>query len=161
MTVTSEKTVILYWGVAITCNILVLFGLYKRYISVLSSATYVALSRTVWAIGIAWILIACLTRNGGIVNKLLSFRVWIPLSKLTYCAYLLHPFIIYTVRLNSETSLHLDIAPFIIMSFGYLTISYLFAYLLSVMTEIPCILLTGIFLKSSRRKNTSPKIEIT
>ncbi|XP_020297726.1 nose resistant to fluoxetine protein 6-like [Pseudomyrmex gracilis] len=60
----KKKTVILYWGVAITCNILVLFGLYKRYISILSSATYVAFSRTVWAIGVAWILIACLTKNG-------------------------------------------------------------------------------------------------
>ncbi|EGI64403.1 hypothetical protein G5I_07167 [Acromyrmex echinatior] len=46
------------------CNILVLFGLYKKQISVLSAAIYVALSRTVWAIGIAWIVIMCFTEHG-------------------------------------------------------------------------------------------------
>lgn len=58
-------TIILCWCFGSTCNILVLFGLYDQHISVLSTAIYVALSRTVWAIGIAWIVIACCTKHGG------------------------------------------------------------------------------------------------
>ncbi|KAG5324494.1 NRF6 protein, partial [Acromyrmex heyeri] len=61
----KRNIVILCWTLGAACNILVLFGLYKRQISVLSTAIYVALSRTVWAIGIAWIVIMCCTEHGG------------------------------------------------------------------------------------------------
>jgi len=60
-----QNTIILYWSLGAACNIFVLFGLYKRQISVLYTAIYVALSRTVWAIGIAWIVIVCSTKHGG------------------------------------------------------------------------------------------------
>ncbi|XP_015189878.1 PREDICTED: cytochrome P450 4C1-like, partial [Polistes dominula] len=60
----KKKTIILFLILASLCNLLVLFGLYERRISVLTAAIYVALSRTVWTIGIAWLLIACCTNNG-------------------------------------------------------------------------------------------------
>lgn len=60
-----QTTLILCWCFGSACNIFVLFGLYDRHISILSSAIYVAVSRTVWAIGIAWIVIVCSTKHGG------------------------------------------------------------------------------------------------
>ncbi|KAG5347697.1 NRF6 protein, partial [Acromyrmex charruanus] len=63
--VLKKNIVILCWTLGAACNILVLFGVYKTKISVLSAAIYVALSRTVWAIGIAWIVIMCYTEHGG------------------------------------------------------------------------------------------------
>lgn len=65
LTCTFQRTVILCWCLGSACNVSVLFGLYERYISVLATAFYVGLSRTVWAIGLAWILIACYTKHGG------------------------------------------------------------------------------------------------
>ncbi|EGI62963.1 Nose resistant to fluoxetine protein 6 [Acromyrmex echinatior] len=105
----KRNIVILCWTLGAACNILVLFGLYKKQISVLSAAIYVALNRTVWAIGIAWIVIMCFTEHGDIVKKLLSCKIWIPLSRLTYCAYLLNPFIIHSIRSHSETSAHFEL----------------------------------------------------
>ncbi|EFN74220.1 Nose resistant to fluoxetine protein 6 [Camponotus floridanus] len=104
----KRTTLILCWSFGSSCNIFVLFGLYKRHISVLSTAIYVALSRTIWAIGIAWLVIVCCTKHGGIIKQVLSFKVWIPLSRLTYCAYLLNPFIIHAIRLHDESSVHLE-----------------------------------------------------
>lgn len=49
----------------------------------------------------------------GIVNQLLSFRGWIPLSRLTYCAYLLNPFIIQSIHLNKESADHVDLLPLV------------------------------------------------
>ncbi|KMQ98274.1 nose resistant to fluoxetine protein 6 [Lasius niger] len=43
-----------------------------------------------------------------IIKQVLSFKVWIPFSRLTYCAYLLNPFIIHSIRLHNETSAHLE-----------------------------------------------------
>ncbi|XP_011868755.1 PREDICTED: nose resistant to fluoxetine protein 6 isoform X2 [Vollenhovia emeryi] len=60
----KRNTVILCWSLGGACNIFALFGLYKRQISILFTAIYVGLSRTLWAIGIAWIVIVCSTKHG-------------------------------------------------------------------------------------------------
>ncbi|KAL2718957.1 nose resistant to fluoxetine protein 6-like isoform X1 [Vespula squamosa] len=107
----KKKIIVLFWILGSTCNVLVLFGLWERRISSISTAFYVALGRTVWGIGLAWLLIACVTNHGGIANKILSFKGWIPLSRLTYSAYLLNPIIINSVYLHSETPVHVDFLP--------------------------------------------------
>ncbi|XP_018355372.1 PREDICTED: nose resistant to fluoxetine protein 6-like [Trachymyrmex septentrionalis] len=144
--------VILCWTLGAACNILVLFGLYKRQISVLSTAIYVALSRTVWAIGIASIVIMCCTEHGDIVKKLLSCKIWIPLSRLTYCAYLLNPFIIRSISLHSEISVHFEFLSVAATVIGYLVINYFCAYALYLMAESPYILLMQMFSQSQQKK---------
>jgi len=44
----------------------------------------------------------------GIVDKLLSFKGWIPLSRLTYGAYLLNPVIIRAIYSSNEKSIHFE-----------------------------------------------------
>ncbi len=39
----------------------------------------------------------------GLVNKILSARFWIPLSRLTYCAYLVHPISLLVLVGSFET----------------------------------------------------------
>ncbi|XP_036148364.1 nose resistant to fluoxetine protein 6-like [Monomorium pharaonis] len=148
----KRKIVILCWCIfclGSACNIFVLF--YKRLESVLATAIYVAFHKTVWATGIAWIVIACSTKHGGIVNKLLSLKIWIPLSRLTYCAYLIHPIVIRSIKYYSETSIHFELMSWIVMCVGYITISYVCAYILSLMVEIPCILLMQMFIPYRNR----------
>jgi len=53
-----------------------------------------------------FILIKCFIT--GIVKKLLAYKIWIPFSRLTYCAYLVNPFIIRSISLHSETSAHFE-----------------------------------------------------
>lgn len=55
-------------------------------------------------------LFYCVT---GIVNQLLSSKVFIPFSKLTYCAYLVNPFVIQSIRFSSETTVHLELLPLV------------------------------------------------
>lgn len=57
------------------------------------AALYSATSRTIWSLSLAWVTFACITGHGGIVNWFLSWKVWIPLSRLTHCAYLIHPIV--------------------------------------------------------------------
>jgi hypothetical protein len=47
------------------CNVTVLFGLANRDISPELAALYVGLSRTVWGVGLAWIVVACVTKHAG------------------------------------------------------------------------------------------------
>ncbi|EZA56849.1 Nose resistant to fluoxetine protein [Ooceraea biroi] len=160
--VLKKTTVVLCWCFGSICNILVLFGLYNRYISVLSFAVYVAISRTVWAIGIAWIVIACSTKHGGIVNELLSFRGWIPLSKLTYGAYLLNPFVLNLVHLDSEASVHVGLMSIITIFMGIFATSFLCSYILNLMAETPYALLLRMLTQPrSKKKYKSREIVIS
>ncbi len=44
----------------------------------------------------------------GFVNQLLSWRPLIPLSRLTYMAYLIHPIIMLTYYLSRQSTIFLD-----------------------------------------------------
>ncbi|XP_017764757.1 PREDICTED: nose resistant to fluoxetine protein 6-like [Eufriesea mexicana] len=103
-----RKTIALvFWTLSFVTILSIVYGLYGNKLSPFLSAIYTALSHSGWAISIAWILIACVTGHGGIINKVLSWRGLYPLSRLTYCAYLVHPAIIRAVVLHGESSLHL------------------------------------------------------
>ena len=47
-------------------------------------------AKIAWALAISWVILACVKNRGGFVNSLLSWPVWVPLSRLQYCVYLLH-----------------------------------------------------------------------
>lgn len=53
------------WVLGSMCNVTVLFGLANRDISPELAALYVGLSRTVWGVGLAWIVVACVTKHAG------------------------------------------------------------------------------------------------
>ncbi|XP_072763719.1 nose resistant to fluoxetine protein 6-like [Anoplolepis gracilipes] len=154
----KKKTVILCWCFSSACVIFALLGLYKQHVSILNAAIYIALSRILWAISIAWIVVAYFTKYGGIVNQLLSSKVFISLSKLTYCAYLVNPFVIQLIRSSSETSVHMEFWPLVTMFIGYIGISYFCAYVLSLMAEVPYILLMKMFLQSRNNKKDTQYI---
>lgn len=58
------------------------------------AAAYSATARIIWSLGLSWITFVSLHNYGGVVSTVLSLKVCIPLSRLTYCAYLVHPIII-------------------------------------------------------------------
>ena len=46
--------------------------------------------------------------NLGPVNAILSWKIWTPLAKLSYTAYLIHPSIIFFYHDNRKVHLHYD-----------------------------------------------------
>ncbi|XP_076316444.1 nose resistant to fluoxetine protein 6-like isoform X2 [Tachypleus tridentatus] len=93
--VLKKRYVTLGWFLAFVCSVLALYGMWPAYEgnlpNDLASAMYSALARTAWAIGLAWLTFACTVGYGGFITSLLSWRGFIPFSRLTYSAYLIHP----------------------------------------------------------------------
>lgn len=54
------------------------------------SAFYIALSRIAWPLALSWLVFACTYGYGGFVNTFLSWSIWEPFSRLSYCVYLIH-----------------------------------------------------------------------
>lgn len=85
----------------------VVYGLYPGNLTVLVSSVYAALAHTAWAMAVAFIVIQCCTGSARMIDSLLSLRLTYPLSRLTYCAYLVHPVIMMITSTQMDGPLHL------------------------------------------------------
>ncbi|CAN7992617.1 unnamed protein product, partial [Ixodes pacificus] len=91
----SRKMQLAGWLSAVTTGLTILYGVYDwnaysppgPFLSILYGST----SRPAWSLCVAWVTFACVSGHGGFVNTLLSWKAFVPLSKLTFMAYLLHP----------------------------------------------------------------------
>lgn len=59
----------------------------------LESALYNSLHRLGWSLFTGWMVLACVTSESGALRNFLASRALVPLSRLTYCAYLTNGFI--------------------------------------------------------------------
>ncbi|XP_054008438.1 nose resistant to fluoxetine protein 6-like [Hylaeus anthracinus] len=137
----SKAAITIGWICGIVCNMTILIAVYDKSVAPIVSALYIAVSRTMWSLGIAWVTVACTTNNGGIVTKILAHRCWVPLSKLTYSVYLLNPLIIYISYLGSNYPIFNDSTTTIFWYLGIFVASFTFGMILSLLAEIPAILL--------------------
>lgn len=103
----SKPAVVTGWSLSTASILYLIYGLYNTELSAVSAAAYSSLSHSVWAVSLGWIVVACSTGHGGYVNKLLSASCIYPFSRVTYCAYLVHPIVIRFLALNSDSPLHL------------------------------------------------------
>ncbi|XP_045156182.2 nose resistant to fluoxetine protein 6-like [Mercenaria mercenaria] len=94
------------WCSAIATGLSVIYGLYYynnhpgTHMTLVQTGFYLAIGRTAWGLCLAWVVIACVSGNGGPVKDILSWKVWAPLGRLTYAAYLVHPLVMNTYVLN-------------------------------------------------------------
>ncbi|GBL57091.1 hypothetical protein AVEN_109403-1, partial [Araneus ventricosus] len=87
-------------GILLACK----FFLYHQDLTNVEASFYNALSRVAFALGLGWVIFVCIIGQGGVVNSILSWKALIPLSRITYCAYLVHP-IVLKIYFNSMRAL--------------------------------------------------------
>ena len=85
---------------------------------------YTSLRRLLMALGMAFLVFVCCSKQGGngiftltidndqlfltsgFMNTFLSWKAFIPLGKLTYVCYLIHPLVIYYGEYSRSTHIH-------------------------------------------------------
>ena len=138
----GSVTVLIGWCIAAGSALAVIYGLYYynrngTSMSLLASGFYVALSRTVWSLSLSWLVIACASGYGGPANFVLSWKLWAPLGRLTFAAYLVHPIVLISYQALIMFPIHFTDVTLIYMFISNLVFSYLFAFLLSMTVEAP------------------------
>ncbi|XP_076291856.1 nose resistant to fluoxetine protein 6-like [Lasioglossum baleicum] len=147
----TTKSKILGWTMSVLCNCSILFGGVERNMPMYIIIIYTAIGRTLWGVSISWLIVACITNNAGIVNQILSFKLWIPLGRLTFCAYLLNALIISSVNLHNFYPQYFDMLAMTIMAVGYTVITYVCSMVLSLVAEAPAINVLKILSNPNRR----------
>ncbi|XP_026467407.1 O-acyltransferase like protein-like [Ctenocephalides felis] len=103
----------------------------------MTSALYAGLHRFAWCVGTGWLIIACATGHGGFLNKLLSWRALVPLSRLTYCAYLMNGLIELYALATVRTGRYMSVYTLLSDCLSHLCLTFLGALILCVMFESP------------------------
>ncbi|KAL3870228.1 hypothetical protein ACJMK2_038305 [Sinanodonta woodiana] len=142
------------WLTATGVALAVLYGLYNPNNDTLStgvSALYLSLARTAWGVALAWVIFACATGNGGFINTLLSWNVYIPLGRLTYCAYLIHPIVMFVYYGSLRNTISFNDLEISYLFVSHLVFAYAAAFILSLAFESPMMGLEKVLFKRDRR----------
>uniref|UniRef100_A0A7M5UX50 Nose resistant-to-fluoxetine protein N-terminal domain-containing protein n=2 Tax=Clytia hemisphaerica TaxID=252671 RepID=A0A7M5UX50_9CNID len=135
---------IFLWLVAFGLGYAVVYGPYVEaykelldYLSNGSNVMYGAFHRLVWAIAVGWIVYACQNGFGGYINSFLSWGAWVPISRLTFAAYLVHPLVIFFFYGISERPYHYQDNMIVYNMFSNIFWAYGCAFILAVTVEYP------------------------
>ncbi|GFT48275.1 nose resistant to fluoxetine protein 6, partial [Nephila pilipes] len=127
------------WLVSSGITLFCIFGLYHQEVSVAGAAFYNSLSRTGFACGLAWVMFVCIIEQGGIVNSILSWKLWVPMSRLTFCAYLIHPIIQVTYFSSVRSLIDLSHTTMMMYYLAFIITAFSTAFLTSLLFESPII----------------------
>ncbi|XP_056631522.1 nose resistant to fluoxetine protein 6-like, partial [Diorhabda sublineata] len=135
----SSAIIAIGWVLSVACLSSLVYGLGRDGLVVPTSAFYASLGHSAWGLSISWITIACCSGYGGIVNSFLSCKFFLPLSRLTYCAYLIHPVLMCLTSFHLDGPLHMHEAMAVVIYFGNLVLSFMSAFLISLAFEAPVV----------------------
>nr|CDJ92267.1 Acyltransferase 3 domain containing protein [Haemonchus contortus] len=146
------------WLVGFLCGFWALFGLYpslQGWNWPLYHLVYGTIHRDVFAISMAWLIYACHTGLGGIINRILSANFLVPLSNLCYSVYLFHmiPVVLTYLLVPFPIIFENQWAIFIHCSIQLL-ISYIFALICTLVAEYPAHNIESILLSPNQSKTT-------
>ncbi|CAL1299295.1 unnamed protein product [Larinioides sclopetarius] len=126
------------WVLAVVLSLTVLCGLYGYHqgeiMEMTRSAIYAALHRSVWSLGMAWIIFACYYGYGGIVNTILSWEYLIPLDRLVVLFYVLHPLAMFLHEGTLREKMYMGHLDQVIYATAYIV----FTVVLSAVCYVTC-----------------------
>ncbi|XP_071840530.1 O-acyltransferase like protein-like [Apostichopus japonicus] len=129
------------WVLAIGIMIAMIFGLHGTSLTdplpQWFAAVFAGTSRFLFSMGVGWVAFACSIGYGGYINSFLAWNFWTPLARLTYCAYLLHPAIIFQFLRTKKTTFHWTLPEITYFFLANVVASYVLALCLSVLVEGP------------------------
>lgn len=150
------------WCTAITFSISIIYGPYewntRREPTSWETILYGSCHRFAWTLSVAWMVVCCATGHGGVVNYILSWKMWIPLGRLSFIAYLAHPL----VQLAFMAIVRNALAPLHVVGvwlfFGHLMATYGIAFACSMLIESPLLSIEKIILPrpQGEKQNKTP-----
>ena len=147
----------LFWSLSLLITFLCIFIMWPdmlRYPDVYYTRAfhliYQGFSRIAWALALAYVIYACETSNGGPIHKFLTLKCWIPLSRLSYSAFLVHLTVIFYFYTTQEHTLHIQDQNMVYYYVANLFFSYLCAFVLAVTVELPFVGLERLIFKTRK-----------
>lgn len=104
----STRLNVSLFACATTVILMVWFGTWNGTLTVLQTAIYMTIGHLAWGVALLWIVLACHWGLISPVNKFLSYPGFLPLSRLSFCAYLFHPIIMLNTVFQMQSPINLQ-----------------------------------------------------
>ena len=132
---------IVLWIIAVAFCVTIVFGQYQTWndhpFTKAENVMYFMFSRTVYSTGIALMIYACHNGFGGIINSFLSWGFWVPLSRLTFMAYLSHPIVLSLMYATMRFRFIYTDWFLVVLFSAAVVLSYSLGLVLAVVVEYP------------------------
>ena len=129
---------LILWSCSLSILFIIVFGVWEGQLSLLMTSLYVSLGHSgitqltfivwlnefilylpsksyqfppacsAWGLALMWITLSCCWGTAKPINSFLSFKGFLPLSRLAYCAYLIHPTVMMITSFQNEAPNHLQ-----------------------------------------------------
>ncbi|XP_032594881.1 nose resistant to fluoxetine protein 6 [Drosophila grimshawi] len=138
-------------GLIFTC----MFALYPyaangKDLATVNDAFYVTFTRIAWPLALVWVVFACKYGYGGLANSFLSSPLWQPLSKLSFCVYIWHLFIVDFNAGIGRTNTYFSDYQVMLRFWHDFGLTLLLAYLMYILVEAPFAALEMLLLPARR-----------
>ncbi|CAL1300173.1 unnamed protein product [Larinioides sclopetarius] len=144
------------WIVAFAAGITVLYGVYDwnqgNVPGIVFSTFYTCTNKLIWSLALAWVTVTCVTGNGGIATTILSWEAFVPLGRLTYMTYLVHPIVQFLYIGSTRTLIRSEHRTFVFMYLANVMFSFMLAFGLSLLFESPFMAMEKLMLSSRRSR---------
>ncbi|GIY22649.1 nose resistant to fluoxetine protein 6 [Caerostris darwini] len=152
------------WITSFVLSLSVVYGVYDWNLgnvpSLAVSTLYTCTNKLVWALALAWVTITCMTGNGGFVTTILSWEVFVPLSRLTYMTYIIHPIIQIMYMGSTKTAIRMEHKTILFMYLSNIVLGFMCACILSLLFESPFMAVEKLFFSPRpKREETKDKID--
>ncbi|KAL3218662.1 hypothetical protein MRX96_031471 [Rhipicephalus microplus] len=159
----SRRIQLVGWLSSVTTGLTIVYGVYEwnahsppgPFLSVLYGAT----SRPAWTLCVAWVTFACVSGHGGFVDTLLSWKAFVPLSKMTFMVYLLHPPLMFMYAAHTMNAIYVTQFMVVYVYFAHLLACYMAAFVGCVTCETPFINVEKILFRALNDYRKSRKAE--
>ena len=129
------------WAIAVAIGMSIVYGLYSgfqgREFSQAENILYSMFSHTGWGIALALLLYVCHYGYGGPINSFLSMPFWVPLSRLTFNAYLTHPIVMIAIFGSERDTMYYTDITMAVYIVACVVLSYGAAGVVSIVVEFP------------------------
>ncbi|XP_023338416.1 nose resistant to fluoxetine protein 6 isoform X2 [Eurytemora carolleeae] len=144
---------ILLWQAAFLAGFAVVYGLYgvrTQTMTHFSASIYNSFQRLAWSGALAWVIFSCAKGYGGVVNDLLSWSLFAPLARITFCTYLIHTNLLGMFTSSVLLSFPFDFSFWVSVwhFLGSLSISLTVGFFLSMFFESPSVRLEKLLIGS-------------
>ncbi|XP_078686373.1 nose resistant to fluoxetine protein 6-like isoform X1 [Branchiostoma floridae x Branchiostoma belcheri] len=119
-----------------------------------------AMERSLFATGVAWVIYVSSVGYGGIISEFLSWSGWLPLSRLTYTAYLVHPMIMQVYYMSYKGALMYSGVNWLFLFISFSFLAFVCGFCASMMAEVPFLELEK-FILPTRRGRQGRDREVT
>ncbi|KAJ6236232.1 o-acyltransferase [Anaeramoeba flamelloides] len=136
--------------ISIVILILTIFGSKSAYTSTWNRAQnifFITFSRSAFVVALVIFVTLWISGYGDPLKKIMKAKIWVVPARLTFCAYLIHIFIMDVYVYNRKQHFYLTRSTLLLLYCAYLLISYTLAFVFSLIIESPIMNFEKLLLK--------------